>query len=160
MSWSSILNSFILITAFHVFLVNGDTIEGRFWQSCACSDTSLYLSTGAWDSPIREFSLIPSLKFLKHFKMTESKQRIDNIVYNNKTLALTINNGFNRMKSIELRSIETFNQLWSCRLDVDYSETVIRCSLLSYNQRLVIDWKAGTLFPCYKGWKSERMLYI
>jgi hypothetical protein len=87
--------------------------------------------------------------------MTENKQRIDNIVYNNKTLALTINNGFNQMKFIELRSTETFNQLWSCRLDVHYSETVIRCSLLSYNQWLVIDWKTSTLFHVTKDGKVK-----
>lgn len=153
MCWSSISNSFILITAFDVFLVSEDlisikhveTIEGRFWQSCACSNTSLYLSTGAWDSSIREYSLTPSIKFVKHWKTTE-KQRIDNIVYNNKTLALTINDGFNQTKVFELRSIESFNRLWSCRIDIDYTETVIRCCLLTFNEWLVIDWKTSKLF--------------
>jgi polyhydroxyalkanoate synthesis regulator phasin len=156
MCWSSTLNSFILITAFDVFLISEDllsikcveTIIGRFWQSCACSNTSLYLSTGAWDSSIREYSLTPSIKFIKHWKLTENriqKQRIDNIVYNNKTLALTINNEFNQMKFLELRSIDTFNRIWSCRIDIDYNETVIRCCLLSYNEWLVIDWKTSKL---------------
>jgi hypothetical protein len=43
MCWSSVLNSFIIITAFDVFLIDEDlisikcveTIEGRFWQSSA-----------------------------------------------------------------------------------------------------------------------------
>ncbi|CAF4365377.1 unnamed protein product, partial [Adineta steineri] len=81
MCWSSILNSFIIITAIDIFLVREDltliqrieSIEGRLWQSCACSNSSLYLSTGTWDSAIREYSLIPSITFVKHWKITQDK---------------------------------------------------------------------------------------
>jgi hypothetical protein len=42
------------------------------------------------------------------------------------------------MKFLELRSLESFDRLWSYRLDIDSNETVIRCYLLCYNEWLVV----------------------
>jgi len=51
-------------------------------------------------------------KFVKHWKITENpKQRIDDIVYNNNSLALTIKDNSNRMRFLELRSMENFDRL-------------------------------------------------
>ncbi|CAF4361016.1 unnamed protein product, partial [Rotaria sp. Silwood2] len=98
----------------------------------------------AWDSSIREFNLIPSIKFLKTWKKIQ-KQSIDNIVYNNKNRILIINNNLNQMKYLELGSIENFQCLCSYRLHIDYNETVIQCCLLSYNEWIAIDWKTSKI---------------
>jgi hypothetical protein len=157
MCWSQILNCFFIITINNVYLVEEktllikhiQTIEGKFWQSCTCSDTSLYLSKDKWNSSIDEFSLKPSIEFIKHCERTEvrnNKQRIDSIEYNNGTIALVINDQTKQEIFIELRSIKNFDQLWLCRLSIEYSERKMQCCLLSYDIWMVVDWESSSIF--------------
>jgi hypothetical protein len=157
MCWSQILNSFFLITSDYIYLVEQNTlsikliktIEGRFWQSCTCSNTSLYLSKDIWNSSIEEFCLKPSIEFIKHCERIEAKdqkQRIDHIECNNDTMALVINDQTKEEIFIELRSIKNFDRLWFCRFFIDYSERKIQCCLFNYNTWIVADWGTSSLF--------------
>jgi len=161
MCWSQILNCFFIITINNVYLVEENTlsiksiktIQGKFWQSCTWSDTSLYLSKDTWNSSIDEFSLKPSIKFIKHCERTESrdnKQRIDSIEYNNGTLALVINDKSKQEIFIELRSIKTFDRLWLCPFCVDYSERKMQCCLFRHDAWIVADWESSSLFHINK----------
>ncbi len=157
MCWSQILNCFFIITINNVYLVEVNSlsikhiqiIQGRFWQSCTCSNTSLYLSKDTYNSSIEEFSLKPSIEFIKHCERTEmkdQKQRIDSIEYNNGTLALIINDQSKQEIFIELRSIINFDRLWLYRFHIEYSERKMQCCLFNYDAWIVVDWGTSSIF--------------
>lgn len=157
MSWSQILNSFFILTTNNIYLVEQNsvsikhiqTIQGKHWQSCTCSDTSLYLSKDSWNSSIEEFSLKPSIELIKQRERIESKnekQRIDSMKYNNETLVLTINDRSKKEIFIELRSTTTFDRLWLYRLSTEYSERKMQCCLFSYNTWMIADWETSSLY--------------
>jgi hypothetical protein len=169
MCWSQVLNSFFIITSSNVYLVDGDSlaiehlksIKGKFWQSCTCSDTSLYLSKDTWNSAIDEFDLKSSLKFVKHcsrIEVMKFKQRIDSIEYSNETLALAINDQSTEGFCLELRSTGTFDLLWSCRLDIDYSQRKIQCCLINQDTWMVADWGTSSLFYITKDGKLKNRI--
>jgi hypothetical protein len=157
MCWSSALGKFFVITKQNVLLVDENTmsieqvqqIEGKNWTICGCSNQSLYLSRNAWDSSLLEFSLLPTIRFVKLWKATDrsqQEQRIDAIVYSHGTLALVINDRSSQKKLMELRSLETFATLWSIQLDVSYNDCIVRCCLLSHEEWLLADWRTSHLF--------------
>jgi hypothetical protein len=166
MCWSSVLKRFLVITKKNVFLVDENKmsveqvqqIEDKRWNSCGCSDKSLYLSREAWDSSILEFSLLPSIQYVKLWKISDQskqEQRVDSITYNHGTLALAINDKSNRTKLFELRSSETFSPLWSMQLDIDYSSNVVRCCPLNHDEWLLADWYTSRLFHITKDGKLK-----
>ncbi|CAF5209891.1 unnamed protein product, partial [Rotaria magnacalcarata] len=104
MCWSSALNNFIIITNKNgVFLMNANltsleciqTIEKKQWLSCTCSDSNLFLTTNESGSNIFQYNLLLSFHFMKQWKSSQScnsDELINNIAYNNETLALIIEN--------------------------------------------------------------------
>jgi hypothetical protein len=115
MCWSSVLRRFIITARKNVLLVDENTllvepvqqIEDEVWNSCGCSDKSLYLSRYAWDSSIFEYSLLPVIRFKKLWRTNDKlhNQRVDSIQYSHGTLALAINDQSSKAKFIELRSV-------------------------------------------------------
>jgi len=169
MCWSHVLNCFFIITLDKVYQIDVDTlsikylntIEGRFWQSCTCSDTSLYLSKDLWNSSIDEFNLKSSIRFVKNHKTARTidhKQRIDSIEYSDGNLALAINDQSKKEIFIELRSITNFDRLWLCRLSTEYSERKIQCALGNYHTWLVSDWGSSSLISITKDGKVEKTI--
>ncbi|CAF2063749.1 unnamed protein product [Rotaria magnacalcarata] len=153
MCWSSTLNSFIIITGKNgVFLMNENLtsleciqpIEKKQWLSCTCSDSTLFLTTNESGSNIFQFNLLSSFHFMKQWKSPQScnyDELINNIAYNNETLALIIENRNNRIKRIELRSSSTFDPLWSTTFNAAYgfAPWKNRACVLKHNEWLVID---------------------
>ncbi|CAF2969709.1 unnamed protein product [Rotaria sp. Silwood2] len=157
MCWSEVLRHFFVLVKHNVLLVDENTmsikkvqqIKDENWNSCGCSDKSLYLSRCDWDSSMLEFSLLPSIQLLNIWKTTdnlEQKQRLDAITYHNGTLALAINDQSNEAKLIELRSSKTFKLLWSIQLDVNYNIAVLRCCRFNHDDLLLVDWRTSYLF--------------
>jgi hypothetical protein len=157
MCWSSALGRFFVIHKQDVLLLDENTmsieqvpqIKGEDWWVCGCSNKSLYLSRVAWDSSLLEFSLLPTIRFVKLWKTTnrsQQKQRVDAIIYSHGTLALAINDQYSQAKLMELRSLETFSTLWSIPLDVSYNSSIVRCCLLSHGEWLLADWATSNLF--------------
>ncbi|CAF1549405.1 unnamed protein product, partial [Rotaria magnacalcarata] len=77
---------------------------------------------------------------------------INNIAYNNETLALIIENRTNDKKRIEHRSTSTFDQLWSTTYNASYrlEYWMDRVCVLKYNEWLVIDYGNSRLFHVSK----------
>jgi hypothetical protein len=158
MCWSSTLNRFIVMAHYEVYLVDENTmlieriqtISRHNWWSCTCSNTSLFLSTYEQGSSIMEFSLQPSIQFIKKWTtpITCNKDEfIKDIIYNNQSIALTIYNKKYLTKRIELRSLPKFDYLWSFDLDIrGECYNTLRCSSLNDNQWLVADFHNQTLF--------------
>jgi hypothetical protein len=148
--WSITLKKFIFITNNkQIYLVNDNLISieclsmisEQDWLSCTCSDISLFLTTG---TQIFEFNLSTKFELIQQWISPYSCQKhefIRDIVYNNQTLALIIEDSLSNLVHLELRSSETLDRLWSFRSDIQYHlfQPAIRCCSLKYDQWLVID---------------------
>ncbi len=152
--WSSILTCFFIITEMNLFRVDDKTLfiesieinQNKKWCSCTCADATLFLSTFEFGSSIFQFRLFPSIQFEKQWKSPETcakDQVITNIVYHNKTLALTLFDVRKEEKMMELRSSTTLERLWSLKLDIEYNKSLSRCCFLNHGDWLV--WDYGTL---------------
>jgi hypothetical protein len=166
MCWSSTLTRFVVVTQGNVFIVDDSTLsiqsiqinQNQRWFSCACSHSTLYLSTINAGSSIFEFNLSPSIQFKKQWTPPETcaqNQIIMNIVYKNKTLALTISDQLNKEKFIELRSSTTMERLWSLRLDIEYNNHMVRCCSLNHSDWLVLTGIKSRLLHISKDGKVQ-----
>ncbi|CAF3405095.1 unnamed protein product [Rotaria sp. Silwood1] len=99
MCWSSTLDKFIVLEKNNIYLVDENKmsvdhvyrIVERNWESCTCSDTSLFVCTNERASSIMKFTLLPSIKFIGIWNspLTCTKNEIiDDINHNNENLAL------------------------------------------------------------------------
>ena len=168
MCWSSTLNSFIIITDKDgVFLFNGNTesfepiqtIEKKDWLSCTCSENTLFLTTPKHGSDIYEFNLLSSFDVIKQWNAPKScndNELINNINYNNGTLAVIISHGFKETLKLELLSSKTLDRLWSLFLDTLYNiDRIYRLCSLKYDEWLVIDHNTSQLFHITKDGKLK-----
>lgn len=168
MCWSASLHCFILLTLNSVYLVRAnrtltiekvETIRGHVWHSCACSETSLYLSADTWNSMIEEFAFLPLTQTFQHRKrhrISHGKQRVDSMTYQNGALALAINDQTKQELCFELRSAETLKCIWSCPLKVEYSERQIQCCLFDQHRWLVADWGTSSLLAINRDGQIDR----
>ena len=157
MTWSSMLDRFIVATDNTIYLVDETTmsinsvptIGQRSWFSCTCSDDRLFLSTNAWGSSIVEISLSPSIAVTKEWKSPITctmDEWVHDIVYNNGTLATIITNKVEKSIRMELRSSKTMDRLWSLPLDVIYSGgTPFHYCSWKCNTWMVADFSNGRL---------------
>ncbi|CAF4266725.1 unnamed protein product, partial [Adineta steineri] len=170
MCWSSILANFIVIGENGIYVVDENTmaietqqsIEKRTWFSCTCSDAFLFVSTFEAESSIVKFSMSPTVAAIKEWKTPDtcaSDERIDNIVYNNSTLALMISNARTGIMRIELRASDTFDRIWTLTLDITRSTHIsIRCCALNCGEWLVADFNTDCLVQITNDGKIKRKI--
>jgi hypothetical protein len=168
--WSSALNRFIVIGERIVFLVDENTmtvenvsaIEERDWLSCTCSETFLFLSTNGFPSSIMKFRLLPSIELVKNWKSPHTCSRnefIDNILYNNETLGVTIMNRSEKSFRMELRSIETLNCIWLLQFDTVCNQNIpFHCCLLTCDEWVLADYETNRLLHITKDGKLKRTI--
>jgi hypothetical protein len=162
MCWSSTLNGFIIMTEDTIYLVNDKkfvienllTNPKQNWLACACSDLYLFVSTNQWGSSIVQYSLSITIDLDKQWRAPKSctnDECIESMVYNNETLALMIRNRSEQSIRIELKFPQTFDRIWSLRLDAvhDLSQ-VFRCCSLIYDEWLVINSQTRQLLHIKK----------
>ncbi|CAF0891913.1 unnamed protein product [Adineta steineri] len=144
MCWSSALDHFIVIMNCRLFLVDERTMTIEYMHTniaqqcikCACLDTKLFLLEGHWRSSdyvgckkgpsIIEFNLLPLRQLIKEWKSPitcSAEEWIYDIQDNNGKLALLISESMDCVQKklvtrLELRSPNTFDCLWSYRLDM------------------------------------------
>jgi hypothetical protein len=171
MSWSQTLASFIIINnEKEVFLVKENslsierlqTIVEQYWWSCTCSDTSLFLTTTTMGTNIFQFNLLSSFQLIKRWKPPNSCKKhefIDDINYNNGTLALIIKVSSNNTVYLELRSSITLDRLWKIQLDIkkNWFQQTIRCCSIKYDEWLVVEGNTSHLFHILKNGKLKVM---
>ncbi|CAF4200665.1 unnamed protein product, partial [Adineta steineri] len=170
MCWSSILSRFIVIADNGTYLVDENTmaietlqsIEKRRWFSCTCSDAFLFASTLETEPSIVKFSMSPTVVAIKEWKTPytcTSGERIDNIVYNNLTLALMISNAHTGTMRMELRSSDTFDLIWTLKLDIAPNKSIAtRCCLLNCGEWLVADFNTSCLAQITNDGKIKRKI--
>jgi hypothetical protein len=162
MCWSSTLNRFIIIEKNNIYLIDDQTMtienlripQRRKWFSCTCSDTSLFLSLDDINPSIMEFNLLPSITLVKQWTtpyICRKDERVDDIVYGNSSLALMIANKLERSLRMELRSCETFERIWSIRLNMNFNQNKpFRCCSISSNEWLMADYENQRLLHITK----------
>ena len=135
------------------------TIDKKRWLSCTCSDATLFLTTNKYGSDIFEFNLLSSFKLIKQWnspKSCESNEFIDNITYNDGTLALTISQESIEKVKIELVASTTMDRLWTLPLDLTYdAKRVYHVCLHRCNEWLVIDHQTARLLHISKDGKLK-----
>ena len=167
MCWSSTLDSFIIITEkSRAYLVNGNTLSmntiqsmhNQLWISCTCSNSLLYVAS--LSNGIVEFSLLPTISYIKRWDppMTcQNDQSIKDIACNDLTLALIISPTLNEKVHIILRSLSTFNQLFSIYLDIQHPlyQLSMRCCSFKNNEWLIINTNTSQIFHISKDGKMK-----
>ena len=170
MCWSVALAKFFLLTLNQIYILDVDRIsiehveatQRLHWLSCTCSEASLFLSTNEKGSSICEFNLLNSLQAAKRWETPDTcskDERIHDMIYNKGTLLLTVANSITEKVRIELRSSARLDRLWSFQLDIDYQARVIKCSLLNYDQCLIIDSNRSRLFQLTMDGKLKSSCY-
>lgn len=170
MCWSSALSKFFLITLRQIYILDVDTIsiervettQKLHWLSCTCSDTSLFLSTNEKGSLVCEFNLLNSLQTAKRWEPPDTcskDERIHDMFYNKGTLLLLIENSATDKIRLELRSSARLDPLWALQLDIDYQAKVFSCSLLNFDQWLIVDSNSSRLFQITTDGKIRSSCY-
>jgi len=143
--WSSTIARFIIVTFKEILLLDEKTmilekcpIPSKIdWWRGTCSDDILFLSTVEWGSSIYEFNLQSSFNTVKewHAPITCGKEEIIcDLKYNNGFLAIPIFNKHKEESRFELRSVSTFDCIWSVR-----THGRCRCCSIDADQWLVMD---------------------
>jgi hypothetical protein len=167
MCWSSTLNKFIVVEENNIFLVDQDTmlienletIEKQKWLSCTLSDLFLFLSTKQWGSEIIKYRLLPSISLITKWKSPDTcaeDESIDDIVYSNNNLLLTITNNSKTTVRVELRSAERFNRIWILPLEIVYNQNkTFCCCSLNNDEWLMADYETRRLLHITKDGKQK-----
>jgi hypothetical protein len=147
MCWSSTINRFILTTEKIIFTLDENTMtldqcsiqidKEKEWSCGACSDTSLYLSTGDMSACLYEYTLRPAMEFVKEWPLSGGRSKYECILTftcKNGKLALVISNVHIFQRRLDLRSTTTLERLWSVRLDA-----VAHCCSLNDDQWMLME---------------------
>ena len=170
MCWSTILSCFIIITdknkAFRIeeknLSINPiESMRNQLWISCTCSHALLYLVS--LSNGVVEFSLLPSISYQRRWDppMTcQINQSIKDISCNEIALALVVSSSESKMIHLILRSLTTFDQLFTISLDIPQGlyQFPTRCCALKNNQWLIIDANTSKLIQIGKDGKIKGAL--
>ncbi|CAF3199423.1 unnamed protein product [Rotaria socialis] len=168
--WSSTKKRFVVIGKSSIYLVDGRNMsieslkmmEKRKWFSCACSDTSLFLSIDEINPSIVEFHLLPSIRMVNQWKspyLCAKDECIDHISYNNSTLVLMISNNVDRSVRMELRLSKTLELIWSLKFDIIRQQRkAFRCCSINSNEWLVADYQNRRLLHVEKDGKVKTII--
>ncbi|CAF0819395.1 unnamed protein product [Adineta steineri] len=145
--WASTLNQFILVTKKNVFTLDENTMElqectilhhnKKDWSCAACSDTTLYLSTIDMSAFLYEYTLHPSIEFVKEWHPLAICPLYESILtfsYRNEKLAFIICNAHTFQNRLDLHSSITFEVLWSIPLSI-----LARCCSINNDQWIIIN---------------------
>lgn len=155
MCWSEKLESFLLLTSNHLYTLNGQLqlslvpiVGSKSWFSCTCSEKSLYLSSCEWGSSIDEYDLLSLPNRLTEWKpplTCQPHEGINDIQYNQQTIALMIKDPRDHRKRMELRTSGTFDILWSLPLSGGVDIRLFTCCPIPRNEWLFIDGSTSSI---------------
>jgi hypothetical protein len=167
MCWSNKLQCFIVITSNCIYFVN-DKLQyfipiqeniKQNWFSSTCSEEFLYLSTCQWGSSIFQLNLTSPIDIVEQWKTPltcEDYEGINDIKYNNETLALMIKNPKENKKRMDLKSIKTFSTNWSLELSLGPNIRLFTCCPINFNEWLVIDGTNSHIYQITEDGKYQQ----
>ena len=168
--WSSELSSFIAITdQSKAFLVHPknltinhiEEMNNHLWLLCTCSKSLLYLAS--LGNGIVEFSLLPSIYCTRRWDppiTCQKNELIKDIACHENKITLLIANIPNKTTHLVLRSLTTFDQLHSIRLDIKNlsNQLPMHCCPFKDNEWLVAEANSSQLFHITKDGKAKGIL--
>ncbi|CAF0945215.1 unnamed protein product [Rotaria sp. Silwood1] len=147
--WSNILSRFILISPKTIYTLDEKfisvelssitSIHNAPWERATCHESTLFISTFGENPLILEYNIFPSIHLDKRWQSSiicQENEIINDMKSNENNLGLIINNDNNNESRLELRSIKSFECIWSIDLGDGWS---YRCSPLHNNHWIVVD---------------------
>ena len=127
MCYAATIDQFIILTENEVFLLDPSrmkisqarSIPYQEWFSCTCSSTALYLTTKLYSSSLMQFTLTPTIEFVKRWDSADvcgEDESMDDIVYKNKNLGIMISSTTKKIVRFELRIAKSLQRVWTLPL--------------------------------------------
>jgi hypothetical protein len=144
------LSKFLLVTENGIFTFDDQTMVieelkglsklNKSWYCCASSDKSVFLTTQRLNTTISEYVFQQnSLMFKRKHKCCSNNEYIEHMKCSKDSLALIIANDSTGERRLEMRSILTFNQLWTISLNIQEKTNVVSCCSLNEKGWLIVD---------------------
>jgi hypothetical protein len=112
----------------------------KSWYCCACSNKSLFLTTQQFNTTINEYLLIKNKFSYKRQQICcSNNEYIEHMKCSKDVLALIIINDLTGERRLDMRSVLTFNQLWTISLNIQEKTNIVSCCSLNDRGWLVVD---------------------
>lgn len=166
MCWSKFNQYFIIVAADNIYCINeafqklsllNEDLK-QLWFSCTCSDEHLYLSTHEWGSSIYQLNLSSPNEVVKQWKSPltcEDYQGINDIKYNNETIALAVKDPKENKKFMVLKSVKTFETIWSLELSIGSNIRLFTCCPINSDEWLLVDGTNSHIYHITKDGKFK-----
>ncbi|CAF1208701.1 unnamed protein product [Adineta steineri] len=150
MCMSTILSKFIIVAEHGIFTFDEQTMmieplkslskQKKSWYCCACSDKSLFLTTQQLNTTISEYIFLQNnYSFKRQQICCLNNEYIEHMKCSKDVLVLIISNDLTGERRLDMRSILTFNQLWTISLNIHEKINVISCCSLNDKGWLIVD---------------------
>jgi hypothetical protein len=150
MCMSNALSKFILVAENGIFTFDEQTmiieseknltIRNKSWYCCACSEKSLFLATQEYKTTINEYVFIDkNYSFKRNQLCCSDNEYIEHMKCSNDTLGLIILNDLTSKRRFDMRSMTTFNQLWTISLNIHDKINIVSCCSLNEKGWLIVD---------------------
>jgi hypothetical protein len=150
MCMSTALSKFILVSENGIFTLDEQTmiIEpvktfadlNKSWYCCASSEKSLFLATQEYKTIIAEYIFRESNCLFKRNQICCSdNEYIEHMKCSKDSLGLIILSDLTGERRFDMRSIVTFNQLWTISLNIHDKVNIVSCCSLNENGWLIVD---------------------
>ncbi|CAF1337524.1 unnamed protein product [Rotaria sordida] len=144
------LSKFILLSENGIFTLDEQTmiieqiknlsILNKFWYCCTCSDKSLFLATQQLNTTIYEYILKQNKFLLKRQQICcSNNEYIEHMKSTKDLIALIISNDLTNERRFDMRSILTFDQLWTISLSINEKINIVSCCSLNEKGWLIVD---------------------
>ncbi|CAF1238581.1 unnamed protein product [Rotaria sordida] len=144
------LSKFILVSENGIFTLDEQTmiieqiknlsILNKFWYCCTCSDKSLFLATQQLNTTIYEYILKQNKFLLKRQQICcSNNEYIEHMKSTKDLIALIISNDLTNERRFDMRSILTFDQLWTISLSINEKINIVSCCSLNEKGWLIVD---------------------
>ncbi len=150
MCTSNTLSKFLLVAENGIFSFDEQTMiiepfknltkRNKTWYCCACTDKSLFLATQQLNTTISEYVFIQNnFSFKRHHMCCANNEYIEHMKCSNDLLVLIILNDLTGERRFDMRSISTFNQLWTISLNIQEKINIVSCCSLNERGWLIVD---------------------
>jgi hypothetical protein len=150
MCTSNTLSKFILVAENGIFTFDEQTMiieqiknlskQTETWYCCACSDKSLYLATRELNTTISEYVFKQdNYLFKRKYICCSNNEYIEHMKCSKDLVVLIILNNLTGERRFDMRSILTFNQIWTISLNIQEKMNIISCCSLNEKGWLIVD---------------------
>jgi hypothetical protein len=112
----------------------------KSWYCCASSEKSLFLATQEYKTIISEYVFRENNYSFKQDQLCcSNNEYVEHMKCSKDSLALIILNDLTGERRFDMRSMITFNQLWTISLNIHDKINIVSCCSLNENGWLIVD---------------------